>query len=94
MDRPRPDLKAMLPGELDEFVGELGQPSYRTRQILDWLYVKGVREVGEMTNLSKALREKLAQKTRITALRQVDCQESAVDEAVKLLFELPTGQRI
>ena len=47
-----------------------------------------------MTNLSKALREKLAQKTRITALRQVDCQESAVDEAVKFLFELPTGQRI
>lgn len=94
MDNPRPDLKAMLPDELDDFVGELGQPTYRTRQILDWLYVKGVRDVGEMTNLSKALRDMLAQKTRITALRQVDCQESATGEAVKFLFELPTGQRI
>ena len=91
---PRPDLKAMFPGELDDFVVSLGQPRYRTRQILDWLYAKGAREPGEMTNLSKALRVQLAERARITSLHQVDRCESATGEAVKFLFELPTGQRV
>lgn len=88
------DLKAMLPSELERLVGELGEPAYRTRQILDWLYVKGVRDVREMTNISKTLRNKLAERTRITGLNLVERQESATGEAVKFLFELPTGQRV
>ena len=94
MDSSRQDLKAMLPAELDELVGELGQPAYRTQQILDWLYVKGVSEVGQMSNLSKSLRILLAERTRITSLSQVERRESATGEAVKFLFELPTGQRV
>ena len=94
MDSPRQDLKAMLPAELDELVGELGQPAYRTQQILDWLYVKGASEVGQMSNLSKSLRILLAERTRITYLSQVERRESATGEAVKFLFELPTGQRV
>ena len=94
MPSPRPDLKAMFPDELDEFIASLGQPRYRTRQILDWLYAKGAREPGEMTNLSKALRAQLAERARITSLHQVDRRESATGEAVKFLFELPTGQRV
>jgi 23S rRNA (adenine2503-C2)-methyltransferase len=84
----------MLPDELDELVSDLGQPAYRTRQILDWLYVKGVRDVGEMTNLSKSLRKELMARTALTSLRQVALRESATGEAVKFLFELPQGQRI
>lgn len=94
MNDPRQDLKAMLPAELDELVIELGQPVYRTRQILDWLYVKGVCEIGQMSNLSKSLRVLLAERTRITSLIEVGRQESATGEAVKFLFELPTGQRV
>ena len=32
MVSPLYDLKAMLPGELDQLVGELDEPAYRTRQ--------------------------------------------------------------
>lgn len=88
------DLKAMLPNEIDQLVGELNEPAYRTGQLLDWLYAKGVHDVRAMTNLSKMLREKLAARTRITRLHLVERQESATGEAVKFLFELPTGQRI
>ena len=88
------DLKAMLPNEIDQLVGELNEPAYRTGQLLDWLYAKGVHDVRAMTNLSKILREKLAVRTRITRLHLVERQESATGEAVKFLFELPTGQRI
>ena len=88
------DLKAMLPNEIDQLVGELNEPAYRTGQLLNWLYAKGVHDVRAMTNLSKVLREKLAARTRITRLHLVERQESATGEAVKFLFELPTGQRI
>lgn len=88
------DLKAMLPNEIDQIVGELDEPAYRTGQLLDWLYAKGVHDVREMTNLSKVLREKLATRTRITRLHLVQRRESAAGEAVKFLFELPTGQRV
>ena len=84
----------MLPAELDELVIELGQPAYRTQQILDWLYVKGAREIAQMSNLSKSLRSMLSERMRITSLLEVDRQESATGEAVKFLFELPTGQRV
>ena len=94
MNNPRQDLKALLPAELDELVSQLGQPAYRTRQILDWLYVKGVREIAQMSNLSKELRSLLQERTRITSLVEVERRESATGEAVKFLFELPTGQRI
>ena len=47
-----------------------------------------------MTNISKILREKLAERTRITCLNLVKRQESATGEAVKFLFELPTGHRV
>ena len=88
------DLKAMLPEELARLVGELDEPAYRTRQIFDWLYAKGVRDIQEMTNISKILREKLAERTRITCLSLVSRQESATGEAVKFLFELPSGHRV
>ena len=84
----------MFPDELDEFVASLGQPTFRTRQILAWLYAKGASEPGEMTNLPKTLRTQLAQRARITSLQQVDRRESTTGEAVKFLFELPTGQRV
>ncbi|MCY4603482.1 MAG: radical SAM protein, partial [Gemmatimonadetes bacterium] len=88
------DLKAMLPDELNRLVGEFDEPAYRTRQIFDWLYAKGVRDVREMTNISRILRQKLAEQTRITCLNLVKRQESATGEAVKFLFELPSGQLI
>ena len=37
----------MLPGELDQLVGELDEPAYRTRQILDWLYAKACTTSGK-----------------------------------------------
>ena len=44
--------------ELQALMAELGEPKFRARQVFEWLS-RGVRP-GEMTNLSKSLREKLA----------------------------------
>lgn len=47
--------------ELQELVSRMAEPRFRARQIAEWLYQKGATTFDEMTNLSKALREKLNQ---------------------------------
>jgi 23S rRNA (adenine2503-C2)-methyltransferase len=53
-------LLGMSAGGLKELAAELGEKEYRGRQIADWIYKKGCREVSEMGNLPASLRERLA----------------------------------
>lgn len=75
--------------ELTAWLKDLGEPSYRAKQIFDWLYVKRVRSFDDMTNLSKALREKLEQTAVIETSQVVTKQVSAVDGTVKFLLGWP-----
>ena len=84
----------MLPAEMEAFVAELGEPSYRARQIFDWVHNKGVAEIDEMTNLSKSFRTALGEVAFVTRLRLVAQRESQTGQAVKFLFEVPTGERV
>ena len=54
------DLRSLTYEELCEEVKAMGQPSFRAKQIYSWLHEKRVTDFSEMTNLSAALREKLA----------------------------------
>lgn len=94
VDTQRADLKGMLPAEVEAFVAGLGEPSYRAKQIFDWVHNKGVADIGEMTNLSKSFRTSLSQVAFITCLDLVVQRESQTGQAVKFLFQLPTGQRV
>ena len=53
------DIKAMTLEELTAWLKEQGEPAFRAKQIFHWLY-RGVSSFDEMTDLSKALREKLS----------------------------------
>ena len=44
---------------LDEFFKKLGEKSYRTKQIMKWIYKDQVFDFDQMLNLSKKLREQL-----------------------------------
>ena len=95
MDRlAKTDIKSLtLPG-LKEYVSQLGEPAFRAGQIFDWLHNKRVLDFGEMTNLSAALREKLAENcyiTRLTVERQL---VSKLDGTTKFLYRLPDGNCI
>lgn len=70
-----------------EWVKSNGEPAFRAGQIFDWLYVKRVSSFEQMTNLSKALREKLADQFDFVTLTEVAKYESK-DGTVKFLFEL------
>ncbi len=84
------NLKSMTLPELGALLKELGQPTFRAKQVYTWLH-KGVRSYEEMTNLPKALRESLAQRYPICAPEVVRKQESAMDGTVKYLWRLSDG---
>lgn len=87
------DLRSMLPEELTEVLKEHGIQSYRAGQIVDWLE-KGAGSFEEMTNLSKAHREKLAQLFTISNMAEADRLVSRIDETRKYLFTLPDGEYV
>ena len=66
----REDLKSMTLAEMQAMMKELGEPAFRAKQLFVWLH-KGVTSFDGMTNLSKPLREKLAERYYITAPRVV-----------------------
>ncbi len=91
MEDGRRDIKSLTLSELKEEVLSLGEPSFRAKQIYEWMHVKLVRSFKEMTNLSKAFREECGKRYRFTALFPVRVQESVLDGTKKFLFALEDG---
>lgn len=73
--------------QLQEWTEQNGEPKFRAGQIFDWLYVKRVTSFDEMSNLSKALREKLKEQFQFVTLSEITRFESK-DGTVKFLFGL------
>ena len=89
----KPSIYSLQLHELKDWLADNSEPAFRAKQIFDWLYVKRVNDFEEMTNLSKSLREKLAQSFVMTTLKTVVKQESK-DGTIKFLFELQDGYTI
>ena len=89
------DEKIVLLGQsLDELkavVKALGMPQFTAAQIAKWLYQQHVGSIDEMTNISKANREKLAEHYTVGAMEPIDCQRSK-DGTVKYLFPVGGGK--
>jgi 23S rRNA (adenine2503-C2)-methyltransferase len=81
------DLKSLLLSELQEQLCNLGEPSYRADQILDWLYKKRVDTIDKMTNLPRSLRSLLAEKFSLGTIEIVRVL-GARDTTRKFLFRL------
>ena len=94
MDAAKIELKGLFPEELAQHVANLGLERYRTRQLIDWLYNKGVMDFASMTNLSKAVRARLDAQFNLLTLNRVEKIESASRDTEKFLFELPDKRRV
>lgn len=81
------NLKSLTKAELREFTDELGLQSFRSDQLFQWLYQKGVHSFDEMTNLSKDLRARLKEVATVPTIEHVRQQESQ-DGTIKFLFKL------
>ena len=80
--------------ELKEEMLVIGEKAFRSKQIYEWLHVKLADDFDEMTNLSKALREKLKENYEIRKVKMIDHQISKVDPTEKFLFELEDGNMV
>ena len=87
------DIKSMTLEEITQACREMGEPAFRGKQIFTWLH-KGVTDFEGMSNLSKALREKLAARYYITAPAVARKQMSRLDGTIKYLWELQDGNCI
>ena len=88
------DIKSFNLEELTAFIVDNGEKAFRAKQVYQWLHVKQVDAFDEMTNLSKAFREKLEQLCYITDLHQEAVQISKIDGTRKYLFLLEDGNVI
>ncbi len=77
--------------ELKDVALQLGMPAFTGGQMAKWLYGKGVRDIDEMTNISKGNREKLKMQYVVGAMPPIDCQRSK-DGTVKYLFPTESGK--
>lgn len=79
---------------LQAWMEQNGEKAFRAAQVYDWIYVHGAKSFEEMTNLSRALREKLAQAFRFPSLKFIRSVESEDGETIKFLWELSDGKRV
>ncbi len=78
---------------LAAYCGQLGEKRFRATQLFRWIHQRGATDFGQMTDLAKSLRDKLASAARIEALPVLSQHESA-DGTVKWLFDVGNGDAV
>ena len=87
------DLKSMTLEELTAWLQEQGEPAFRGKQVFRWFY-RGATSFGEMSDLSKPLRQKLEEQCFLSKPKVARKQVSALDGTIKYLWELADGNCI
>lgn len=77
--------------EIQERILQLGLPKFTARQIADWIYVKRVKTIDEMTNISLKNREILNANFEVGRVKPMDVKTS-VDGTQKMLFPVKNGK--
>ena len=87
------DIRLLSLQQLQALVIEMGEPKFRAKQIYEWLWKKGAHSLAEMTNLSLALRQKLAERVEVRAI-VLDKTQKSSDGTIKSRFRLYDGSMI
>ena len=77
--------------EIQKITDELGASKFRARQIHNWIYLKSVKSIDEMTDLSVKFREQLKEVATVSDTKIKVKQESS-DGTLKYLLEYPDGE--
>ena len=81
-------IKGLNLQEIQEWIESIGEKPYRARQLYAWMYQKGVRSLGEMTNLSKKFRDRYKSYLEVSALSLNKKVVSKDQKTTKYLFNL------
>ena len=77
--------------EIENITSQLGASKFRARQIHNWIYLKSVSEIDEMTDLSKNFRDELKTIAIVSDTKNKVKQVSS-DGTIKYLLEYPDGE--
>ena len=88
-----PSLIGQSVQDLEELSIALGQPSYRGRQLFDWIYRKKVDDFTQMTDLPKLLQEKLKGYS-LHPLKILNTNSSSSKKTQKYLLTTKKGMTI
>ena len=87
----RTNLLGLPRATLEEFVSQVGSRPFRARQLMQWIYKRGVSSFADMTDLAKDFRARLAQAAEVRAPQIVSTQRSA-DGTCKWSLRADAGQ--
>jgi len=87
------DVRGLYKNELIDYLAQLGEKSFRGKQIFRWVQAGAVQKWSEMTNLSNTLQDKLSQNLRFSPLKLI-LERVSCDGTRKYLLELEDGKRI
>lgn len=88
------DIRSLSFEELQNAVEQWGLKRFVAGQIFDWIHKRKVSSFDEMTNVSKQVRQKLADNFSFYNVQPERCLKSKLDETVKYLFALHDGNHI
>lgn len=77
--------------EIEEITDNLGATKFRARQIHNWIYLKSVNDIDEMTDLSIKFREEL-KKTAVVTDVKIKLKQVSSDGTIKYLLEFSDGE--
>ena len=87
------DIKSLQLDKLQEYIVSIGAKPFVAKQIYTWLHRKNVDSFDEMTNISKALRERLKEECDLTTI-SIRKKQVSVDGTIKYLYQLQDGNCI
>lgn len=83
-------LSGLSQNDFEKIAQDLKASSFRARQIHNWIYLKSVCTIDEMSNLSKDFREQLTQIAEVSNVK-VKTKQVSEDGTIKYLVEYPDG---
>ena len=81
------DIRSLSEEDLDHFFLNQRQPSYRKKQVMEWIWCRGVSSFKKISNIGVDLRNKLDENFKIYRARKKALKESK-DGTVKLAIQL------
>lgn len=83
-------LSGLTQSELEKIADDLNASKFRARQIHNWIYLKSVSFIDEMTDLSKDFRENLSKIALVSDIK-IKTKQTSEDGTIKYLIEYPDG---
>ena len=84
-------LSGLNLNEIEQITDSLGATKFRARQIHNWIYLKSVKEIDEMTDLSLKFREELKKVACVSNIK-IKVKQVSSDGTIKYLLEFSDGE--